>query len=259
MLDLGSGSGRDCYVAADLVGPTGSVVGVDMTEGQLAIARAHAEDFTLNTLGYPNCNLSFKSGYIEDLAGAGIPSESIDLVISNCVVNLSPDKLAVIQGVYNVLRDGGEFYFSDVYSDRRISEAARSNEVLWGECLSGALYIEDFIRICSEVGFVDIRALKSDPITVENEELQEILGETKFYSITYRCFKLPQLETRCEDYGQVAYYKGTIPGHPHLYTLDDHHTWEVGRPMLVCGNTASMVSDSWLSPHFKVSSENKIS
>ena len=80
-------------------------------------------------------------------------------VISNCVINLSPDKDAVLQGTYNALREGGELYFSDVYSDRRIPEAVRQHKVLWGECLSGALYIEDFKRICHKVGFSDPRQL----------------------------------------------------------------------------------------------------
>jgi len=89
-------------------------------------------------------------------------------------------------------------------------------------------------------------------VTVSNPELQAVLGNAKFYSITYRCFKLPSLESLCEDYGQVAYYKGTISGHLHEYALDDHHVFETGKPMLVCGNTASMLSETRLAPHFEV-------
>jgi len=128
----------------------------------------------------------------------------------------------------------------------------RNHEVLLGECIAGALYIEDFKRICHQVGFTDPRQLDSAPVTVSNPELQAILGNAKFYSITYRCFKLKSLETLCEDYGQVAYYKGTIPNHLHSYALDDHHVFETGKPMLVCGNTASMVSETRLAPHFEV-------
>jgi hypothetical protein len=120
------------------------------------------------------------------------------------------------------------------------------------------LYIEDFKRICHQVGFTDPRQLAASPILVTDPELQDLVGEAKFYSITYRCFKLPQLETLCEDYGQVAYYKGTLPTHKHSYALDDHHVFETNRPMLVCGNTAAMVGDSWLSPHFKIVGDTKV-
>lgn len=202
--------------------------------------------------------LRFAKGYIESLESAGVAKNSIDITISNCVINLSPDKQSVIEGVYNVLRDGGELYFSDVYADRRIPESIRQHEVLWGECLSGALYIEDFMRICHKVGFSDPRELKRSPIEVTDPELQELLGPIKFYSITYRCFKAPALETLCEDYGQVAYYNGTIPGSPHIYELDDHHVFEKGRPMLVCGNTASMVEETWLKDHFRVTGNRDI-
>ena len=252
VLDLGSGSGQDCYIAAALVGESGSVTGVDMTDEQLEVANKSADGYCIETLGYKEPNLSFKKGYIEFLEDAGIEPESMDLVISNCVINLSPDKRKVIQGVYTALREGGELYFSDVYCDRRLPEAVRTHDVLLGECLGGALYIEDFRRICHDVGFTDPRQHSASPIVVTDPELKELCGEAKFYSITYRCFKLSNLETLCEDYGQVAYYKGTLPESPHTYTLDDHHVFEANRPMLVCGNTAAMVEDSWLGDHFTV-------
>merc|ERR1711862_985761 len=91
-------------------------------------------------------NLRFVKGYIEFLNKAGIEPNSIDIVISNCVINLSPDKPRVLKEVYNVLRDGGELFFSDVYCSRRLPSHIRNHEVLLGECLGGALYIEDFKR-----------------------------------------------------------------------------------------------------------------
>ena len=97
-LDLGSGSGRDCYAAAALVGAAGSVTGVDMTAEQLAVARAHADTYCNNTLGF-KCNMEFKEGYIEKLEEAGIPANVFDVAMSNCVVNLSPDKPAVLREV----------------------------------------------------------------------------------------------------------------------------------------------------------------
>jgi len=250
VLDLGCGSGRDCYMASALVGPEGSVTGIDMTAEQLGTARAHQGELA-ETLGYSN--MRFLEGMIEFIGKAGVAKESVDLVISNCVVNLSPDKQAVIQGCFESLRPGGELYFSDVYCDRRLPTATREDDVMLGECLGGALYTEDFRRICHKVGFLDPRELTREEIVVTDPALKLLCGNAKFYSITYRCFKLPdQLETLCEDYGQVAYYKGTITDHPSTYALDDHHVFETGRPMLVCGNTASMVGDSWLAKHFEV-------
>lgn len=128
VLDLGSGSGRDCYVCSALVGESGRVTGVDMTEEQLEVARQHVDDFTA-ALGYSEPNMRFVKGHIEFLDRAGIESESVDIIISNCVVNLSPDKPRVLKEAYRVLAPGGEFYFSDVYSDRRLPERVRKHEV----------------------------------------------------------------------------------------------------------------------------------
>lgn len=261
VLDLGSGSGRDSYVCAALVGPKGKVVGLDMTDEQLGTARQHADEYC-KKLGYPQSNLSFKHGHIEYLDRAGLEDKSFDIVISNCVVNLSPDKPRVLQEVYRVLADGGEFYFSDVYADRRLPEEVRKHEVLWGECVAGALYTEDFIREAHKAGFADPRVLAKEEIEISDPELKDLVGRARFYSITYRLFKLPShLETLCEDYGQYAVYKGTIPGSPHHYDLDDHHTLEKGKPFLVCGNTAAMLGEdkvSWLSPHFDIVGDRSI-
>jgi arsenite methyltransferase len=145
VLDLGSGSGRDCYIAANLVGEHGNVIGIDMTDEQLETANKYINEYT-QELGYGKSNLRFVKGYIEELGKAGIVQKSVDLVISNCVVNLSPKKKAVLEGVYRVLKDGGEFYFSDVYCDRRLSKEAREHEVLYGECISGACKLK-FIQL----------------------------------------------------------------------------------------------------------------
>src|SRR5690606_37504202 len=114
VLDLGSGSGRDVYALAQLVGAEGEVVGVDMTEEQLAVAREH-QTYHAETFGYDN--VRFVQGYIEKLDQTGLEPGSFDVIVSNCVINLSPDKDAVLKGVYNLLKPGGEFYFSDVYAD----------------------------------------------------------------------------------------------------------------------------------------------
>jgi hypothetical protein len=107
---------------------------------------------------------------------------------------------------------------------RRLPLDTQKHEVLFGECLAGALYNEDFKRLAREVGFTDPRWLQASPIDVRDAELKAVCGEARFYSITYRLFKLPGLlETLCEDYGQWAVYKGSIPGSETAYWLDDHH------------------------------------
>lgn len=255
VLDLGCGSGRDCYVSAALVGPKGKVVGIDMTDEQLSVAKNHAPSYC-SKLGHEEGNLSFIKGHIEFLDKAGLKDASFDIVISNCVVNLSPDKPRVLQEVFRVLAPGGEFYFSDVYADRRLSAEAKAHKVLWGECIAGAMYEEDFIREAQKAGFDDPRVLAKEEIIIHDPVLKDVVGRTRFYSITYRLFKLPgMLETKCEDYGQYAVYKGTIPGLKHHYDLDDHHTLETNKPFLVCGNTAAMLGENgvcWLAPHFEI-------
>eukprot|EP00200_Dunaliella_tertiolecta_P001860 CAMPEP_0202348770 /NCGR_PEP_ID=MMETSP1126-20121109/6548_1 /ASSEMBLY_ACC=CAM_ASM_000457 /TAXON_ID=3047 /ORGANISM="Dunaliella tertiolecta, Strain CCMP1320" /LENGTH=384 /DNA_ID=CAMNT_0048940485 /DNA_START=177 /DNA_END=1331 /DNA_ORIENTATION=+ len=259
VLDLGSGTGRDCYVAAQLVGEKGFVTGIDMTDEQLAVANKYLESFTKDVCKYSKPNMRFIKGEIENLSAAGIPDDSQDLVISNCVINLSPDKAAVLREVYRVLAPGGEMYFSDIYCDRRLPQELRTHPVLLGECLGGALYINDFIRLARQVGFMDPRVLEQAEVDVNDAELREVLGEARFFSITYRLFKLPnRLEDLCEDYGQMAVYKGTIPGHTHAYVLDDHHKFVKNKPMLVCGNTASMVGESWLRSHFAVTGDRSV-
>lgn len=250
VLDLGSGSGRDCYILSKLVGPKGRVIGVDMTDEQLEVARRH-QDYHAKAMGLKETNVTFIKGYIEDLKSSGIADNSIDLVISNCVINLSPDKKKVFQEIFRVLKPGGELYFSDVFADRRIPKEIASDKVILGECLGGALYTEDFRRMMADVGCADFRTLSKSKIEVTNRGIANRTGNIQFYSITVRAFKLA-LEDRCEDYGQVAYYLGSIPECPHRFALDDHHLFETNKPMLVCGNTADMISNTHYKKHFKI-------
>jgi radical SAM/Cys-rich protein len=251
ILDLGCGTGRDVYVASKLVGHEGYVIGVDMTDEQLEVARRNIQTH-IERFGYKRPNVDFRKGFIEDLKAIGIEDNSVDVVISNCVINLSPDKEAVFREIFRVLKPGGELYFSDVFSGRRVPEHLRNDPVLLGECLSGAMYIEDFRRLLRHLGCLDYRVVSKKRISLDNPEIEEKIGMVDFYSITIRAFKLDDLEDICEDYGQVAVYKGTIPGFPHFFELDDHHRFITGKPMLVCGNTASMLQNTRYAPHFQV-------
>jgi arsenite methyltransferase len=251
VLDLGSGAGRDSFLLSKLVGPSGRVIGVDMTDEQLSVAREFIP-YHMDKFGFREPNVHFVKGYIEDLQSAGVESNSVDVVISNCVTNLSPDKRRVFREVLRVLKPGGELYFSDIFSNRRIPESLAQDPVLRGECLGGALYTEDFRRLMAEEGIRDFRAISKTSVQLTNPEVVQKIGMVNFASITFRVFKLPTLEDKCEDYGQVAFYQGTVPGNPHTFMLDDHHIFKTGVPMLVCSNTASMLQDTRYGKHFQV-------
>ena len=249
ILDLGSGSGRDCYIAAQLVGENGSVVGVDMTDDQLAVANKHL-DYHREAFGYAASNVSFLKGNIEALDELDLEAGSFDLIISNCVINLAVDKEKVLRDAYRLLKPGGEMYFSDVYCDRRVPQALQDDPVLWGECLSGAMYWNDFLGAAMVAGFTDPRSVSNSPITVDNEALQAKLGDLRFYSVTYRLFKIDGLDRSCEDFGQAIRYKGSIEGLPHSFDLDDHHHFPKGKIEPVCGNTYKMLHDTRFQKHF---------
>jgi arsenite methyltransferase len=251
VLDLGCGTGRDVFLLSGLVGETGRVIGVDMTDEQLALARAHVGYHT-DTFGYAQPNVEFRQGFIEDLAEIGIDDDSVDVVVSNCVINLSPDKQAVFREILRVLKPGGELYFSDIFADRRIPERLRQDPVLHGECLGGAMYIEDFRRLLAGLGCPDFRITSSAPVTIDNPAIEKKIGMVGFCSLTVRAFKLDDLEDMHENYGQSAVYKGGIPGHVQSFDLDDQHRFVTGNPMSICGNTAAMLQHSRYAAHFEV-------
>ena len=256
VVDLGCGSGRDSYMLSKMVGPKGRVIGVDMTKEQLAVAERH-RDYHAKKFGYASSNVRFVSGYIEDLASSGIESNSVDLVVSNCVINLSPDKRRVFSEIFRVLKPGGELFFSDVFSGRRVPQALTKDATLLGECLGGALYTQDFRRLMREVGCLDARIVTKRPIELNNPEIVRMAGMIDFCSVTVRAFKL-DLEDVCEDYGQVAWYNGTIADSPHSFILDDHHVFRTGMPMLVCGNTAAMLAETRYRSHFRVIGDRSV-
>ncbi|MCU0842341.1 MAG: methyltransferase domain-containing protein [Thiobacillaceae bacterium] len=249
VLDLGCGAGRDLYALAQLVGEGGQVVGVDMTEEQLAVAERH-RDYQRQAFGFSRDNVELRLGYIERLDELGLAEASFDVVVSNCVVNLSPDKDAVLRAVLRLLKPGGELYFSDVYADRRVPSAVRDDPVLYGECLGGALYWNDFLQLARRQGFADPRLVEDRPIAVTDPALAARTQGIGFYSATYRLFKLEGLEPACEDYGQAVVYRGDIVGHEQCFILDKHHRMDAGRVFPVCGNTWRMLQETRLRPHF---------
>jgi hypothetical protein len=156
----------------------------------------------------------------------------------------------VLNGVRRLLKRGGEFFFADVYTDRRVPEALRHDPVLYGECLSGALYWNDFLRLARQAGFADPRLVSDRPLEITDAALTARTGAIRFFSATYRLFHLPELEDACEDHGQAVIYRGTIAEHPHALPFDKHHWIEAGKVFPVCGNTFRMLAESRLAPHF---------
>ncbi|MEW5744583.1 MAG: arsenosugar biosynthesis radical SAM (seleno)protein ArsS [Nitrospirota bacterium] len=250
VLDLGCGTGRDSYVLSKLVGEKGFVYGLDMTGQQIEVARKHRED-QARRFGYTEPNTEFIFDCIEN-AGQHFGRETLDLVISNCVINLVEDKERAIGQIYEMLKYGGEFHFSDIYADRRLPEHIRKDPVLYGECLGGALYYRDFERMARRAGFADPRMMSKRTVAITNDEVKKLTGNITFFSITYRLWKLEGLDDACEDYGHIAIYRGGISESPFAFELDGSHIFEKDRPERVCGNTALMLSRTRFEEFFDV-------
>ena len=146
VLDLGSGAGADVFISARRVGPTGKAIGLDMTDEMLEVAHKNAAEAGVE-------NVEFLKGYLEDIPLAG---ESVDVVISNCVINLSGDKPQVLQEAARVLRSGGRFAVSDVIRDPDMDDATRADMEQWTGCIAGALTREEYEEALSAAGFTDI-------------------------------------------------------------------------------------------------------
>ena len=252
VLDLGCGTGRDVYVLSKLVGPTGHVIGVDMTPEQLEVAERYQQE-QAERFGFEESNVEFRLGYIEDLAAIGIEDESIDLVVSNCVVNLSPFKELVMNEVYRVLKPGGELYFSDVYASRRLPDELRDDPVLHSECLGGATYAEDFRQLMRRAGWPHVVWTVDDPMYVGDLAIETRVGFTSFRSRTIRAIKCDGLEETEEDYGQHATYLGGMPEMPRYFDFDSELRFVKGKPRAVSGNTARMLEASRYGKYFEVS------
>lgn len=261
VLDLGSGTGKICFIAAQVVGATGKVIGVDMTDEMLEVARRNAP-IVAERIGFSN--VEFRKGRIQDLAldlerldeslrrspitdAASflaadelaeelrvkhplIPSDSVDVVVSNCVLNLvePKSKRQLFGEIFRVLKKGGRAVISDIVSDEDVPEAMQNDPELWSGCISGALTEEGFVAAFEAAGFYGIQILKRDPQpwrTVEGIE---------FRSVTIEAFKGKQ--GPCFERNQAVIYRG-----PFKEVLDDdNHRMERGKRYAVCDKTYNL-------------------
>ncbi|QDU97799.1 methyltransferase domain-containing protein [Lignipirellula cremea] len=263
VLDLGSGGGKICYIASQVVGPEGAVHGVDMNDEMLSLARTHQADIS-QRIGWDN--VEFHKGRIQDLgldleqlearlqqqpvatAAAWlqsqstaaelrrkqpmIASDSIDVVISNCVLNLvSPeDRRQMFAEIFRVLKRGGRAVISDIVSDEPVPDALRQNAELWSGCISGAFLERELLQAFEEAGFYGVE------IVERQAEPWMVVEGIEFRSMSVRAFKGKQ--GPCDDHHQAVIYKGPWK----RVTDDDGHVLERGAPMAVCDKTFQIYS-----------------
>ena len=258
VLDLGSGTGKICFIASQVVGDTGRVIGVDMTPEMLEVARRNAP-LVAERVGY--ANVEFRRGRIQDLSldldlldqrlgdrpvstaadylelertmsdlrllEPLVADESVDVVVSNCVLNLveTDRKRDLFREIYRVLRNGGRAVISDIVSDEPVPEELQMDSELWSGCVSGALTEEGFLAAFEEVGLYGLQVLER-----QAEPWQTVNG-IEFRSVTVEAFK--GKEGPCWERGQAVVYRG-----PFKEVLDDDdHRMERGRRYAVCDKT----------------------
>ncbi len=180
VLDIGSGGGIDCFEAARRVGPSGRVIGVDMTDEMLAMARRNAP-IVMQNLGYPAPNVEFRQGQAENLP---VEDGTVDLIISNCVINLAPNKKKVFREMFRVIRPGGRFTISDIVADQPVPQYLIHDAQKWGDCLSGALPAWEYLAGLVQVGFLGVHQMKFTPWSA--------IDGIHFFSLTLTGYKLPE-------------------------------------------------------------------
>ena len=196
VIDLGSGAGNDCFVARAETGPEGKVIGIDFTPAMIEKARNNAEKLNFN-------NVEFRQGDIEKIP---VTANKADVVISNCVLNLVPNKENVIKDIYRVLKPGGHFSISDVVLVGDLPEALRQDAEMYAGCVSGAIQKDAYLGYIKEIGFNNITIQKEKPIIIPEDILQNYLdaeamaafqsGDTGIFSITVYAEK-PLAEEAC--------------------------------------------------------------
>src|SRR2546425_842930 len=220
VVDLGSGAGIDVFIAAKLVGPTGKAVGVDMTDAMLTVANENRPQVAA-ALGYDV--VEFRKGYLEAIP---VASKTVDVITSNCVVNLSPDKPRVFEEMWRILKDHGRIVISDIVSEREVPPHLKVNPRLWGECLVGALTQEQFLALLERAGFYGLSVLKKT-------YWKDVEGYP-FFSITLRGFKYEKT-VGCVFKGHRAVYLG--PGK--AFVDEEGHLFPRNEPYEVCTDTVA--------------------
>ena len=166
VVDLGSGAGNDCFVARSIVGETGRIIGIDMTDAMIEKAKANA-----SKLGFKN--VEFRLGDIENMP---IEDNTADVVVSNCVMNLVPDKQKAFSETFRIIKHGGHFSISDIVLQGELPDDLRKEATLYAGCISGAVQKEEYLRIIKEAGFTNIKIQKDRRIDIPNEILAKFLS-----------------------------------------------------------------------------------
>lgn len=188
VLDLGSGAGLDCFFAAKKVGESGHVIGVDMTPEMIERATSSAKRLNLQ-------NVEFRQGYLEHLP---VDSNTVDVIISNCVINLAPDKSKVFAEAFRVLRPGGKLAVSDIVTDGLLPEAVKKSLSAWAGCVAGAVEAKDYIGMMEAVGFTDISLV---PVYFDKETIDSAIDDMK---------NVIELKTIARDDVSTAVYSAKI-------------------------------------------------
>lgn len=169
VVDLGSGAGNDCFVARQITGPEGKVIGVDMTPNMIDKARENAKKLNLN-------NVEFRLGEIENLP---VQNDEADVVVSNCVLNLVPDKKSALEETYRILKNGGHFSVSDIVTYSEIPEGLRKEAALYAGCVSGALIKENYLQLIKDAGFENITIQKEQKMDLPDSLLEKYLNASE--------------------------------------------------------------------------------
>lgn len=271
VLDLGSGTGKICFIASQVVGESGKVIGVDMTDDMLEVANRNAPIIG-EAIGY--CNVEFRKGRIQDLAldltvleehlaanpitdanswmaltaieqeirenHTLVDDESIDVVVSNCVLNLVEPALKqqMFSEIYRVLKNGGRAVISDIVADEEVPERLQKDDYLWSGCISGAMTEEGFLKAFEDAGFYGVEYVK-----FESEPWQTVEG-IEFRSVTVQAWK--GKEGPCLEKNQAVIYNG-----PFKKILDDDgHAMERGKRYAVCEKTYNLYKKSPYAENF---------
>lgn len=237
VLDIGSGGGIDCFEASRLVGLSGQVIGIDITDTMLEIARRNAPIVASN-LGFASTNVDFRKGTADAMP---VDDNTIDLIISNCVINLAPDKRKVFREMFRVTKPGGRFTISDILSDQTVPQYLVHDAEKWGACLSGALTLADYTTGMVEAGFLGIHLIKFSP--------WQVIDGIHFFSVTLTGYKLP-----AHSPGPTVRY-ATLRG-PFSRVVDERGTsYQRGIPQSIGPDTALLLSQPPFASYFVLSHE----